>query len=121
MEQKKILVVDDDEIILEAFKLMLSDAGYDVTTITKDGIALQKSLKQKKPNLIILDVLLSGADGRMIARKLRSREQTRSIPIIMVSAHPDAKDSTLAAGANDFLAKPFNIDDLLVLVEKYTY
>ncbi|MDE2026345.1 MAG: response regulator [Patescibacteria group bacterium] len=118
---KKILVVDDDEVILEAFKFTLSDAGYDVTTITKDGKILQRNLKKVKPNLIILDVLLSGSDGRTIARNIRGTEKTKNIPIIMISAHPDAKDSTIAAGANEFLAKPFDIDDLLGLVKKYAY
>jgi DNA-binding response OmpR family regulator len=61
----------------------------------------------------LLDVLLSGKDGRTIARQLKSQEDTKHIPIIMFSAHPSAEQTAREAGADDFIAKPFEIDDLL--------
>lgn len=115
---KKILVIDDDEGILEAFELMLTSLGYEVETSTKNGDYLEQKLKSL-PDLIILDVLLSGTDGRDICKKLKTQEHTKHIPIIMVSAHPDARDTALEAGAEDFLAKPFDMGDLLKKIEKY--
>jgi len=111
---KKILVVDDDPDILDALQLTLEDAGYDVTTAQKAEYA--ENLRDTNgglPDVIILDVLLSGKDGRLICRKLKSQEDTRHIPVLMISAHPTAQQSVQAVGADGFLAKPFDIDELL--------
>jgi DNA-binding response OmpR family regulator len=66
-----------------------------------------------------VDVLLSGKDGREIVRYLKSQEETKHIPIIMFSAHPSSEETAREAGANDFLAKPFEIDELLAKVANY--
>lgn len=122
MEQqtKKILVVDDDLDILDAFQFLLEDAGYKVTTTEKGEYA--ENLHDTNgglPDVIILDVLLSGKDGRLICQKLKSQEDTKHIPIIMMSAHPNAKKSVSQVGADDFLAKPFDADELLALIARY--
>ena len=122
MEQqvKKILVVDDDPDILDALQFMLEDAGYEVKTTEKGEYA--ENLRDTNgglPNVIILDVLLSGKDGRLICQKLKSQEETQRIPIIMISAHPNAKQSVSAVGADDFMAKPFDMDELLATIAKY--
>ncbi len=112
-----ILVVDDDVDILGAIEAMLEDVGYAVKTTEKADYA--EALPDGNgglPNLIILDVLLSGKDGRLICRKLKSQPETRHIPIVMISAHPDAAQSVAEVGADAFLAKPFDIDDLLDIV-----
>lgn len=117
---KKILVVDDDPDILDAFQLMLEDAGYEVTTTEKGEYA--ENLHDANgglPDVIILDVLLSGKDGRIICQKLKSQEDTKHIPIIMISAHPNAKQSAKAVGADNFLAKPFEMEELLAKVAEY--
>ena len=114
----RILIVDDDLAILEALDIMLQDAGYETETSTKNGEYVDQSLKMQRPDLIVLDILLSGHDGRAICKKLKSREATRHIPVILVSAHPNAEKSAFEAGADDFLAKPFDIDDLLAKVER---
>lgn len=116
---KKILVVDDDPDILDSLRLTLEDAGYDVTTTEKGEYA--ENLRDTNgglPDVIILDILLSGKDGRIICQKLKSQEETRHVPILMISAHPNAKQSVKAVGADDFLAKPFDMDELLEKVEK---
>jgi DNA-binding response OmpR family regulator len=110
---KRILVVDDDLAILEALDITLRDAGYETETSTKNGEYVERSLRRQLPDLMILDILLSGHDGRDICKSLKSREETKHIPIILISAHPNAEKTALEAGADDFLAKPFNIDDLL--------
>src|SRR5205085_3065415 len=122
MEQqaKKILVVDDDPDILDALQFMLEDAGYEVTTTEKGDYA--ENLHDTNgglPDVIILDVLLSGKDGRLICQRLKGQEETRHIPIIMMSAHPYAKQSVTVVGADDFLAKPYDVDELLAKIAKY--
>jgi DNA-binding response OmpR family regulator len=119
-QTKRILVVDDDPDILDALQLLLEFAGYEVKTTEKGEYA--ENLRDTNgglPDLIILDVLLSGKDGRLICQKLKSQEETKLIPIIMISAHPGAKQSVSAVGADDFVAKPFDADELLDTVAKY--
>jgi DNA-binding response OmpR family regulator len=112
MSTKKILVVDDEPDILEFVQAILEDEGYTVATTSK-GEYVETLHNGGLPNLILLDVLLSGKDGRTIARQLKSQEDTKHIPIIMFSAHPSAEQTAREAGADDFIAKPFEIDDLL--------
>ena len=122
MEQqaKKILVVDDDPDILDALRFMLEDSGYEVKTTEKGEYA--ENLHDTNgglPDVIILDVLLSGKDGRLICQKLKSQQETKRIPIIMISAHPNARQSVTAVGADDFVAKPFDVDELLAKIAQY--
>ena len=118
LQMKRILVVDDDLAILEALDITLRDSGYETETSTKNGDYVERSLRRQLPDLMVLDILLSGHDGRAICKNLKSREETRHIPIILISAHPNAEKTALEAGADDFLAKPFNIDDLLDRIER---
>ena len=116
---KHILVVDDDPDILDAIEWMLEDAGYDVQTSERgDSAENLRGDAGVLPDLIILDVLLSGKDGRTICRQLKSRPDTREIPIVMVSAHPSAARAVRAVGADDFVAKPFDVDELLDAVAR---
>jgi DNA-binding response OmpR family regulator len=115
---RKILVIDDDPGILEVLTLILEDADYEVETIMKVDKDINKRLKSFHPDLILLDMLLSGLDGRDIARKLKANPKYVQIPIIMLSAHPNAKKEALTAGANYFMAKPFDIYELTALVKK---
>lgn len=117
MNKKRILVADDDPAILEVITLMLEDAGYEVDT-SVNGETIEK-VHGLLPDLILLDIWMSGMDGRDVCKHLRARKKTRHIPIVMVSANKDAKTIALDAGANDFLAKPFEMNKLLSLVEKY--
>src|SRR5947209_14824146 len=109
---KKILVVDDDPDILEFLQELLMLEGY-TAVVTDKADYLEKLHNGSLPHLILLDVLLSGADGRKIVKDLKSREETMLIPVIMFSAHPSAERTVLAAGADDFVAKPFEVDELL--------
>ena len=109
---KKILIVDDEPDIVVALAAMLQDAGYLVST-PRDGEQLESVLAREQPQLILLDMLLSGRDGREIVRQLKGQTATRDVPILMLSAYPSAAREALAAGADDFLAKPFDLDELL--------
>lgn len=117
-EGKNIIVVDDDFDILEAISLMLEDAGYTVTTNSK-GDFIEHLSANDLPAMIILDMLLSGSDGRNIARQLKAQELTKHIPIIMISAHPKAEQEAQTSGADDFLPKPFEMDELLEKVARF--
>ncbi len=117
---KKIVVVDDDLDILEAFQFTLEEAGYEVTTTARGEDAENlRAIEGGLPDLIILDVFLSGKDGRLICQKLKSQEETRHIPILMISAHPSAKQAIKEIGADDFLPKPFDVDELLAKIAHY--
>jgi CheY-like chemotaxis protein len=117
-QKKKVLVVDDEADILEFLKVILEDEGYTVVTTDKDDY-LEKLQDDTLPDLILLDLLLSGKDGREIVKYLKSNEKTHQIPVIMFSAHPSAREITKQAGADDFVAKPFEIDLFLKKVAQY--
>ncbi len=113
---KRIMVADDDAAIVDATQMMLELEGYEVMTIVDGRKVLE--LKADLPDLLLLDIWMSGINGQEICKQLKSQEITRHIPIIIVSASQDIQKAALAAGANDFLAKPFDMDDLLRKVEK---
>lgn len=108
----KILVVDDDTDILSVMEILLSMKGFEVQVTSKGENALPKT-ESFKPDLILLDVLISGHDGRVICKQLKSNKETRHIPVIMFSAHPGAAASIGEYGANDFIAKPFDVNNLM--------
>ncbi|QBD76397.1 response regulator [Ktedonosporobacter rubrisoli] len=116
---KTILIIDDDPDIVEAIQMTLEGTGYATVVTQKAEEALSKAL-ECSPRLIILDLLLSGYDGRDIAQNLKNTDRTKTIPLLMISAHPDAEQRTKAVGADAFLAKPFDIYQLLAIVEELT-
>ena len=117
-KQKKILMVDDEPDILEFLQVILEEEGYMVVTAVKSDY-LENLHNGGLPHLILLDMLLSGKDGREIVRHLKSQEETKHIPVIMFSAHPSAEETARNAGADDFLAKPFDIDVLLAKITRF--
>lgn len=114
---KKILVVDDDESIVEVVQLVLEGEGYSVQTNTNGNVL--PLLKKERPDLILLDMLLSGVDGRDICKKLKSDHETVRIPVIMLSAHSETDKAADASGADDYLEKPFDVDALIAIVERH--
>jgi CheY-like chemotaxis protein len=115
--KKRILVADDDPAILDSIQIMLEDAGYEVD-ISIDGETIYK-MEKDYPDLLFLDIWMSGMDGREICRHLKAQESTQDIPIIMISANRDTAKMAKEAGAEDFLEKPFEMEDLLKMAEKY--
>lgn len=109
MANEKILIVDDEEDILELMTFNLAREGYKVFTADNGEKAL-KNAKSEIPDMIILDLMLPGIDGLEVARSLKSRDSTKSIPIIMLSAKGDESDivSGLELGADDYVTKPFS-------------
>jgi two-component system alkaline phosphatase synthesis response regulator PhoP len=115
MGNKKIFIADDDEGIVDAVTMILEVMGYDVE-FTYDGGAVIDAVKNK-PDLIMLDIWMSGYDGRDICRQLKNDPEFSKIPILMISASRDIRQSAIDAGANDFMEKPFEMDSLLNKVE----
>lgn len=116
--KKKILVIDDNPGILFALQSALESEGYDVcATRSFEGIA---SLKSNLPDLIFLDIFLKNQDGREITREIKTQVWSAHIPIVLLSAYPGIDKLAIEAGADDFLAKPFELDVLLLLAAKYT-
>ncbi len=120
IKKNKILVIDDTEDILEALELVLTNGGFAVDLATKEERVYEMMAGHEPlPDLILLDVLLSGQDGRMIARKLKDNTKTKHIPIIMMSAHPDVEKTIHKSGADDYLAKPFEMTGLFSKIHKF--
>lgn len=114
---KRIFVADDDQGILEALRVMLEDEGYEVFT-HGSGVIIEE-IKANIPDLVLLDIWMSGQDGRQVAEALRSDEVTRTIPIIMISAHKETDKIAQSVGADDFIYKPFDIDEFLNKIQRF--
>ncbi|AYL95948.1 response regulator [Mucilaginibacter celer] len=115
----KIMIADDDPGIVDAVEMLLKFEGYEVIS-TLDGSTTIFDMKQEQPDLLLLDIWMSGEDGRDICKKIKQDEATKSLPVIMISASRDIRESAMEAGADDFLAKPFEMDQLLKKIAYYT-
>lgn len=115
---KKILVCDDDEGILDIVKIILENKDYQVETIST-GKAIERRIIAYQPDLILLDLWIPGMDGKEITKILKRDEKLSKIPIIIISALNETKKISREIGADDYLAKPFDINDLISIVEKY--
>lgn len=115
--KKRIIITDDDPAVQDAFRLILERAGYDVEIFANGQPLLSGDFV--RPDLIILDRQLSGVDGLDICRHLKGEEDTRNIPVIMLSASPHIDRMARAAGADDFIEKPFRMRHLLDAVSRH--
>ena len=114
---KLIYAVDDEESIREVYRFALSGAGFEPRCFSC-WEELADALKSELPRLIILDIMLDGADGYEILKKLRDNANTADIPVIMVSAKNTEIDKVqgLNLGADDYLAKPFGVMELVARI-----
>lgn len=109
---RRILAVDDDKDILEIIRYILEESGYEVDVLA-DGGKLFDRVKNYEPDLILLDIMLGNLDGRELCKKLKEGNDTKTIPVILVSASHNPGKLNQEGAPNDFIAKPFDIDDLL--------
>jgi CheY-like chemotaxis protein len=115
---KTILVCDDDEGILEVVKIVLEDQGYNVVPLS-DPEKVQSTVIKVKPNLILLDLWMPVLNGDTITQALKAAPETKNIPVIIISANKDTSAIAKKIGADSFLAKPFNIEELESLVARF--
>jgi DNA-binding response OmpR family regulator len=113
----KILVLDDSLDILEGVKYILDMEGHESITVSNKR-DLEAQLIISHPDLIIMDVLLGGHDGRQICKELKSDEKTKHIPIILMSASPGVLKEYKLCEANDTIGKPFHLKDFTHKVDK---
>ncbi len=108
---KRIMIADDDPGIVDAVEMILDLYGYQVCSTYNGNDVLE--LNDQLPDLLLLDVWMSGCDGRTICKAIKANNDTRHIPVLMLSASTDIKGSVMEAGADAFLAKPFEMKELV--------
>lgn len=118
MTPKKILVLDDDLDILVVVQLLFKVKGFNVMAISHWEEIYEK-VDSFQPDLILLDVLLSGNDGRDICKVLKKKQDTKHIPVILFSANPAVEKTASEYLANDFVHKPFEVSDLMKTINKH--
>ena len=114
-KRKKIFIADDDRDILQIMHLMLQTKAYDVETTcnAKKIFEFEKDL----PDLILLDIWMSGVDGREICSQLKKNERTKNIPVLFISANSNIKKIAEQYHADGYIAKPFEMDYFLNKIE----
>src|SRR6185312_107807 len=112
-----ILIVEDEEALTLLLRYNLESEGYQVETVAR-GDEADAKLKEKTPDLVILDWMLPGLSGIEICRRLRARQETRGLPIIMLTARGEESERIrgLGTGADDYIVKPFSVPELLARV-----
>ncbi|MFY0527930.1 response regulator [Archangium gephyra] len=117
MARKKILLVDDSSTVLLLHRMMLSHCGYELLT-AKDGQEALEKASAERPDLIFLDVLMPRMDGFQTCRALRSRAETKNVPIILVTTRgePHYVRQGFESGCTDYITKPFDGEELLAKV-----
>lgn len=115
MDNKKILILDDNQDLLDVLSLLLTEIGYDIQTLNS-GEQIFEEIKKFHPDLVLMDIMLAGMDGRLICKRMKAKADTIDIPVILISGSHNLSQNLLEQGApNDFMEKPF---DLSVLVKK---
>lgn len=120
MENKKtILVVDDEAEIRKVLMMRLSSAGYE-TIEAGNGKDAFNIAKEKKPDLIILDIMMPGMDGMSTSQQLKDNESTKNIPIVFLTGlqDKDSEQTNHLSGDNIIFAKPYDSNELLAMVKK---
>ena len=115
--KKRILIIEDDRDILEALRIILEERDFEVLALDR-AESIEGHIDDFKPDLILLDIWVSGSDGRDVAKWLKKNESTKTIPLVMVSANISTPSIAKEVKADDFVLKPFDIDHLVSVVEK---
>lgn len=122
MSGKYILVVDDDPDLVETVAMMLESKGCEVGR-AYDGVEGEESIKQRRPDLVILDVMMPRKDGYVLCAQLKADDKTRDIPVVLLTAVGEAVPSTvythrdgMSTEADDYIAKPIDTEGLWKVV-----
>ena len=122
MAKKYILVVDDDPDLVETVAMMLESRGFEVGR-AYDGIEGEESIKERRPDLVILDIMMPRKDGYVLCAELKANEKTADIPVVLLTAVGEAVPSTtythadgMSTEADDYIPKPIDTDGLMEVV-----
>lgn len=113
---KTIFIVEDETGIRDALQLLLSFENYDVRSFSNVD-AFNKRDQSVNPDIFILDVMLPDGSGTDVCNQLKKDPKTSEIPVMIISAHARSENVTKACNADEFIAKPFDIDDVLLKIE----
>lgn len=113
-----ILVVEDDPQVARLIALVLQRSGY-TSQVVADGESALDRARAMKPSMIFADLTIKGMGGELLCSTLKSSPETKSIPYVVVSGDRDIAEKARVCGADDYMGKPFEFDDLIRLVNKY--
>jgi len=113
-KKKLVLVVDDEPKVLRFIEIDLKIRGFEVITTTTGQEALDL-VKSAKPDIMLLDIIMPGMNGFQVLKELRT---FTDLPVIVFSASPENHENALQLGANDFMPKPFNADEMVRRIKK---
>ncbi|RZJ39253.1 MAG: response regulator [Chryseobacterium sp.] len=116
MENKKIMICDDDLGILEVLEMMLELEGFQVYT-ESNSTNLMQQIRQNTPDLLLMDLWMPVLSGDQLLKTIRTSPELTSLPVIILSASVDGNQIAQNAGANAFVPKPFNMDDIISVVK----
>ncbi|KGE13169.1 response regulator [Sphingobacterium deserti] len=116
MDAKKVIVCDDDRHILEVLKLIVEFSGAEVL-VEDDSAKLFGRLNEDRPDLLIIDLWMPNLSGQEIISKIRMDDKMKNMYILCLSASDDGEEVAMRAGANQFLPKPFEMTDILQIIE----
>src|SRR5690554_3922754 len=122
MGKAQLLIVEDDIDIANMLKIYFTNQGYDVDTVLRGADALEKT-RHNLPHLIILDIMLPDMDGFEVCQVLRTTTRTSHVPVIFLTQKDERSDKLqgLELGADDYITKPFDIDELKLRVQRAIY
>jgi len=120
MKKSKILVVDDDPDTREILDARLKACGYDVF-LASDGFKALEIIRENRPDLILLDVMMPEIDGFTVCKFLKDKEETKDIPVIFLTAKDQLQDvdKGFKSGGDDYVIKPINWERLLPKIKKF--
>lgn len=113
-----ILVVEDDPQVARLITLVLGRNGYK-SEVVADGQSAMEKAKENKPQMIFADLTIKGMGGQALCSALKAQPETKSIPFVVVSGDRDVAEKARQCGADDYMGKPFEFDDLVRLVKKH--
>lgn len=116
MDKKKIMICDDDEGIIDVLEMILDEVGHTVISVN-DSLKVLAAIDREQPDLLILDLWMPRLSGQEVLKHLRKYSAHRQLKVIVISASRDGEQVATDAGANQFIAKPFDLNNILESVD----
>lgn len=117
MPKKKILIVDDEDDFVLLLRKRLEINDYDVVAASNGQEGLER-INKDRPDLVLLDIMMPEKDGYTMLQELKSKEETSTLPVIILTAKPFMKDLFALEGVSDYIVKPFDADELLLRMKR---